>query len=161
MTFLSLINVKNMHAQLDEWEAWKTDAKRYTITWYTNVIKVGRSVLALGICEKTKSVSFIAPYRPNTPIGPEFLKIFTIQDIYAKGTCEDDRVCLNLDCPLCKPDYHHWKKYKVETRRDLQLLHEQMEQAKKELNLTIAEHGKQIHFENTPLEITTEKRRKK
>jgi hypothetical protein len=127
--------------------------KKYSVTWYLNVAKIGKSVVALGICEKTKCVSHIAIYQPNKPIGKQFLKTLIIQDVLANGECEDGHFCLNLECPLNGTDLTYWKKFGVKTEDDLRKLHKVIEQVKVKLNLKVEEHGKQCYFEKPPLRL--------
>ena len=135
--------------------------KKYTVTWYTNAVKIGKSVMALGLCEKTGNVSFIAAYRLNKPIGEEFLKTLILQDVYANDSCEDGRFCINVECPLNKPDYDYWKKYAVQSLQELQRLHQRMEEVKNKLDLKVTKHGQQHHFTKTPLKYKKTVRRPK
>jgi len=114
---------------------------RAAITWFDNVVDLGRGyVMALGLCEYSKGVAFIAVYNPNKPIDDEFLKLLVVKDVLygewkGKDSCDDAEWCLNLKCPYNKARAKRFAKYGVKNKKMLERLHRLAEDAKEKLNL--------------------------
>lgn len=135
-----------------------------TVTWYCNAAKPSkrsRVQIDLGYCSYGKGVAFIAAYDPNSPITEQALKPMVIHDVFIhveKKLCEDALWCINLDCPCCRAEVKHFKRYGVHTKKDLEKWHVIFEKIRKDLNLHEGNAHMITCYEKTPIYITRKKK---
>ena len=124
---------------------------RYVVTWHVNVLKpskYSKKLISLAVCGKTEKVCRIAVYREDRPINQEFLKIMTIQNVYANNTeCEDGNYCLNTECPLNTLKMSTLKPYGIKTKLHLYNVRKLLEDIRQDFKLTTHANGQIVHYD--------------
>lgn len=119
--------------------------KRYIVTWHCDVIKLGKKKTNLGICSKTGGVAFACS---------DYLQPLVIQDIKTSDSgCDDEKWCLDIDCPHNKADPKYFKNYGIKTHHELENVHRHLEEWTRQAELKNAEPNVTLLYKEPAINV--------